>query len=102
MSRAAFFGRNVDRNQAAVVKALRAIGAHVTFTYRQGEGVPDLLVGWRGKWWPVEVKDGTAPASRQTLTDAEVRWHAAAAAAGLPVVIVTSPAHSVEVFSALR
>jgi hypothetical protein len=92
MTRAAFFGRRVDANQAAVVRALRLAGAHVAHLYRQGEGCPDLLVGWRGRWFPVELKDGARPPSEQRLTPAETRWHAAALGAGLPVLVVTSAA----------
>jgi hypothetical protein len=97
MTRAAFFARGVDGNQGAVVKALRKLGAHVAYIYRQGEGCPDLLVGWRGRWYPVEVKAGDA-----RLTPAEVRWHAAAKRAGLKVLVVRSPADAVEQLAAAR
>ena len=39
----------VDRNQAEIVVALRAGGASVQPLHAVGKGVPDLLVGWRGK-----------------------------------------------------
>jgi hypothetical protein len=43
-----------DLNQAAIVAALRAIGCEVLILNQ--EGVPDLLVGGRYGWTPVEVK----------------------------------------------
>jgi Holliday junction resolvase len=43
-----------DLNQAAIVAALRAIGCEVLILNQ--EGVPDLLVGRKGKWVVIEVK----------------------------------------------
>ena len=37
----------VDENQGLIVKALRACGATVR-VISQGDGIPDLLVGYRG------------------------------------------------------
>jgi len=56
----------VDRNQAEIVAALRLDAV--------GKGVPDLLVGWRGKNFLLELKDGTKSLSRQDLTGAELAW----------------------------
>ena len=43
-----------DVSEAAIVQALRACGAFVQQI--SGDGCPDLLVGWRGTWMPLEVK----------------------------------------------
>jgi hypothetical protein len=40
-----------------------------------GAGAPDLLVGYRGTNWLLEVKDGSKEPSRQRLTPAEKVWH---------------------------
>lgn len=45
-----------DRNQAAVVKALRGEGCTVESLHRVGRKVPDLLVGVRGRTELLEVK----------------------------------------------
>ena len=66
-----------DANQAAIVAALRAAGATVESLHRVGGGVPDILVGYRGRSYPVEIKDGSKPPSARTLTPDQVRWHAA-------------------------
>jgi hypothetical protein len=60
----------VDRNQPDIIRALRDIGASVEPIHAVGGGVPDLLVGFRGRTLLMEVKseDGT-------LTDDQTRWH---------------------------
>jgi hypothetical protein len=65
----------VDANQAAIVEALRAIGASVQSLAMVGRGVPDLLVGFRSQNWLIEVKDGAKPESARRLTADEVAWH---------------------------
>ena len=60
----------VDENQGLIVKALRACGATVRII-TQGDGIPDLLVGYRGHTILMEVKDGNKPPSARQLTTAE-------------------------------
>ena len=60
----------VDENQRLIVKALRACGATVRII-TQGDGIPDLLVGYRGHTILMEVKDGNKPPSARQLTTAE-------------------------------
>jgi hypothetical protein len=66
----------VDRNQPAIVRALRNAGASVQSLADIGEGCADLLVGFRGVNFVMEVKDGEAPLNKQRLNDAEKVWHA--------------------------
>ena len=63
-----------DGNHAEVVKALRAIGASVADTSGVGAGFPDLVVGYRGRNWLVEVKDGRKSPSRRALTPDQVEF----------------------------
>ena len=65
----------VDANQAEIVQALRQIGAVVQSLAAVGNGCPDLLVGFRGKNWLLEIKDGNKPPSAQALTPHQVEWH---------------------------
>ena len=65
----------VDRNQAEIVAALRKVGCTVAQTHTAGEGFPDLAVGYRGKTFLLEVKDGSLSPSRQSLTTPQVKWH---------------------------
>lgn len=64
----------VDANQDQVVSALRACGAYVRIV-SQGDGLPDLLVGYRGYTILMELKDGRKPPSAQALTPAEEKFH---------------------------
>ena len=60
----------VDENQGLIVTALRACGATVR-VISQGDGIPDLLVGYRGHTILMEIKDGNKPPSARQLTPAE-------------------------------
>lgn len=65
----------VDDNQPAIVKALRAVGCSVQSLASIGKGCPDLLVGYRGVNYLIEVKDGAKCPSKQKLTPDEIDWH---------------------------
>ena len=49
-----------DANQKEIVDALRRAGASVHVTSSVGGGFPDLVVGFRGKNYLMEVKDPKA------------------------------------------
>ena len=66
----------VDANHTAVVGALRGIGCSVVSLARNGKGVPDLLVGYRGMNLLLEVKDGDKSPSKTKLTPDQVKFHA--------------------------
>ena len=66
----------VDRNQSEIVQALRQIGCSVQPLHAVGAGCPDLAVGWQGKTFMLEVKDGQAPPSERKLTAAQIEFHA--------------------------
>lgn len=65
----------VDRNQAEIVAALRAMGATVQPLHAVGKGCPDLLAGFRGRNILIEVKDGELPPSGRKLTPDQTEWH---------------------------
>ena len=67
--------KRVDANQQEIVKALIAIGCTVADTSRSGEGFPDLVVGYRGLNYLIEVKDGNKSPSRRALTPAQETFH---------------------------
>lgn len=67
------YARRVDENQGDIVKALRACGATVR-VISQGDGIPDLLVGYHGHTVLMEVKDGQKSPSARKLTDAEQKF----------------------------
>lgn len=63
------YARRADANQSEIVAALRAAGATVQHLHTVGAGCPDILVGYQGRNYLIEIKteDGT-------LTDAQVEF----------------------------
>lgn len=59
-----------DANQGQIVKDLRAYGAKVSLLTGVGRDVPDLLVGYRGMNFLLEVK-----ADGGKLSKGQVEWH---------------------------
>ena len=64
-----------DANHSDIVAALRAIGATVTSTAAVGSGFVDVVAGYRGVNYLLEIKDGSKPPSARKLTDDELKWH---------------------------
>jgi hypothetical protein len=67
--------KKVDLNQMEIVASLRKIGATVQSLATVGDGCPDLLVGFQGINYLMEVKDGGKVPSAQKLTPDQVKWH---------------------------
>lgn len=84
----------VDDNQADIVAALRQIGCTVQLLHSVGAGCPDLLVGWGGQTFLLEVKDGAKPPSARKKTPAQIVWHDAWR--GKPVSVVSSTKEALE------
>ncbi len=55
MAHALRYGARRDQNEARIIKALQSVGATVD-ELPGGEGRPDLLVGFRGRNYLMEVK----------------------------------------------
>lgn len=79
-----------DANEPEIVAALRAAGATVKLLEPSSDGLPDLLVGLRGKNYLIEVKNpatrrgqqGTGSKTAQRQADFRARWN------GRPVAVV--------------
>jgi hypothetical protein len=69
------YAAKVDANQKEIVSIYRKAGATVQHLHAVGEGCPDLLVGYRGANYLVEVKDGAKVPSARKLTPDQVVWH---------------------------
>ena len=66
----------LDSNQKDIVKELRqypGVSAHSVASL--GHGFPDVIVGFRGRNYLVEIKDPNKPPSARKLTDDEKAWH---------------------------
>ena len=57
--------RKTDKNQAEIAKTLRKMGCSVHSLHKVGQGVPDLLVGYRGHNYLVELKSGKGESTRR-------------------------------------
>lgn len=65
----------IDANQTEIVNALRKVGACVFSTAGQAKGFPDLVVGFKGVNYLLEVKDHNKIPSKQKLTPDQVKFH---------------------------
>lgn len=83
-----------DANQRQIVQALRDRGATVIHLHQLGKGIPDILVGFNGRNYLVELKDGSKPPSKRQLTHDEKqffsRWQG-------EVAVVCSPEEAIAV-----
>jgi hypothetical protein len=67
------YANRIDANQNKIVDAMRKVGAVVRII-SQGDGIPDLLVGYKGFTILMEVKDGGKVPSARKLTEAEQKF----------------------------
>jgi len=67
------YANRIDANQNQIVDAMRKVGAVVRII-SQGDGIPDLLVGYKGFTILMEVKDGGKVPSARKLTEAEQKF----------------------------
>lgn len=63
--------KKIDKNQNEIVGALRSVGASVESLAKipNAKGVPDLLVGWHGKNYLMEIKNRD-----NRLTSFQEKW----------------------------
>ena len=85
-----------DANEPDIVSALRKAGA-VSWAL---DKPCDRLVGFRGRWVTLEIKDGSKPASKRALTPAEVEFMAQCDYYHLPHFVVNSPAEALKAIGA--
>jgi len=64
-----------DDNHNEIVRALISVGAIVIDLSGIGDGVPDILVGFRGQTLLLEIKDGSRSPSKRKLTEAQLKFH---------------------------
>ena len=68
--------KRTDRNHAEIINALRKIpNLSVFSTHEVGKGFPDIVIGYKGVNYLIEIKDGNKPPSARKLTDAELQFH---------------------------
>ena len=66
----------IDANQPEIVQQLRSVpGVKVCITSQVGGGFPDIIIGYHGANYLIELKDSNKPPSKRKLTPAEKKWH---------------------------
>jgi hypothetical protein len=60
----------VDANHGVIVAALRQVGASVQDLAKVGQGCPDILVGYRGQNFLMEIKT-----TKGKATLPQIAWH---------------------------
>lgn len=79
--------RRVDDNHADMLGLAKQVGAEVLDLHAL-PGALDALVGYRGKLFLIEIKDGLKSASRKKLTPAEIATVERFRLVGCPVLVV--------------
>lgn len=64
----------VDANQKEIVQELRKREISVLHTHQLGKGAPDIIVGYMGRNYLIEIKDGSKSKSQQKLTKDELEF----------------------------
>lgn len=68
--------KRTDSNQKKIMDMCRSIPTLSVFsTHTIGKGFPDIIIGYRGKNYLFEIKDGEKPKSATKLTEAEREFH---------------------------
>lgn len=86
----------VDINQPEIVEALRSMGAFVLHTH-QLKNAFDILVGYKGKLFIMEIKDGKLPPSKKRLSNGELECKEGFESVEVPYHIVESVEEAVGV-----
>ena len=87
-----------DANEAEIVNVLRLAGAYVI----QQDEPCDLWVGYRGRWFSLEVKDGSKPPSRRKLTDQQLEHQQECTNHSLPFDVVENVEQALIAIGATR
>jgi hypothetical protein len=87
-----------DANEADIMQALELCGAYVV----RLDTPCDLLVGFRSRWWLLEVKDGGKSASRRLLTRGQLGFRDDCRTHGLPFAVVNDASEALAEIGAVR
>jgi hypothetical protein len=93
-----------DPNEPPIIAALQDAGALV-YQLEQ-DGIPDLLVGYAGRWLMLEIKsppgkNGGKSRTGQSLSEAQAHFFAAALLRKLPVHVVHNPREALAAIGAV-
>jgi hypothetical protein len=92
------YAKRRDANEGEIVGALEQAGAYV----HPLDEPCDLLVGFRSRWFMLEVKDGAKPAYDRPLTPAQINFRRDCLHNGLPFAVVLNPSEALAAIGAVR
>jgi endogenous inhibitor of DNA gyrase (YacG/DUF329 family) len=90
----------VDENHKEIVDAMKAVGASIIDTSRLGQGMPDLIVGFRGQTILLEIKNPKTQYGRKGLNANQRKW--AEGWTGGPLSIVDSVDAALRVLGVMK
>lgn len=93
-------GGNLDRNHHAIVDALRKVGASVASLASLGNGCPDIVVGFRGRNFVIEIKNPDTAYGKKGLNEMQQQW--ADTWRGSKVIVVRTPLEALQAIGAVR
>ena len=68
--------KRTDSNHKEIIDCCRKIPSISVFsTHMVGKGFPDIVIGYKGLNYLVEIKDGKKSKSQKKLTDDEISFH---------------------------
>jgi hypothetical protein len=91
----------VDENHSDIVNALRQMGAYVIDCSALRNAF-DLLVGYNGNTYIVEVKNGELPPSQRKLTKGELKCKAMFEAVGVTYHVIESVEQAINLINEKR
>lgn len=89
----------IDGNHVDIVRTLRGAGASVQSLASQGQGCPDILCGFRGQNFLMEIKDSAKRLSKRRLTVDESMWHQGWQG---QIAVVMTPLEALQVIGAVE
>jgi len=90
-----------DSNHQDIVKSLRDIGCTVLNTH-QLKNAFDILVGYRGNLFIVEIKDGDKPKSARKLTEGEEKCKRDFERVGVSYNVIESVEEAIKLVSSFQ
>jgi len=68
--------KKTDANHKEIMDGCRMVPSLSVFsTHMVGKGFPDIVIGYKGINYLVEIKDGKKMKSQKKLTDDEIKFH---------------------------
>lgn len=87
-----------DKNQKQIEKVLKQLGASVKSTSQLGNGFPDLIIGYKGKTYLVEIKGENSYG--KTLRESQIKFKNSWK--GSPIIILRTTNDAIEFINNIK